>query len=226
MALDPAIKAVMQKINKKQGAGTVILGSEITQPVRETITTGSLNLDVALGGGLATDHWNEIIGHESAGKSLLTFKLIAANQALDPKWTVVWFATEYFDESYAQMLGADLDRIIVENENTMEKVYEHCIEFLKTRAIDCIVIDSYPALVPAREEDATMEDFQPGLAAFLTGKFFRMSNPSMKRSLTEEERPVTGIIINQWREKIGSYGDPRTAPGGKRRTFSISSVST
>jgi recombination protein RecA len=64
-----------------------------------------------------------------------------------------------------------------------------------------------------------MEDFQPGLAAFLTGKFFRMSNPSMKRSLTEPERPCTGFIINQWRNKIGGYGDPRTTPGGMAKNF-------
>ena len=219
MSLDPAVRAVIQKINKKQGAGTVILGSEIAEPLRETITSGSLNMDVALGGGWATNHWIEIIGHESAGKTMTVLKTIAANQRLDKDWTVVWFATEDFSESYAELLGVDLSRVIIENENTMETVYEHAKEFLDTRAIDCIVIDSLPGLVPAREENATMEDFQPGLAAFLTGKFFRMSNPSMKRSLTEPERPCTGFIINQWRNKITSYGDPRTTPGGMAKNF-------
>lgn len=217
--VDAAVRAVMAKINKKSGAGTVILGSEIAQPLRETITSGSLNVDVALGGGWATNHWVEIVGHESSGKTLMVLKMIAANQKLDPNWTVIWFATEDFVDSYAQMMGCDLSRIVVENENTMEAVFEHTIEFLKTKAIDCIVIDSLPGLVPAREEDATMEDFQPGLAAFLTGKFFRKSNPSMKRSMTVEERPVTGFVINQWREKIGGYGDPRTTPGGKAKNF-------
>lgn len=209
----------MAKINKKSGAGTVILGSEIFQPLRETITSGSLSLDVALGGGWATNHWIEIVGHESVGKTLIVLKTIAANQKLNPNFTTVWFATEDFVDSYASMLGVDLSRIIVENENTMEAVYEHTIEFLDTRAIDCVVIDSYPGLVPAREEDATMEDNQPMLAAFLTGKFFRKSNPSMKRSLTEDERPVTGFVINQWREKMTTYGDPRTTPGGKAKNF-------
>lgn len=219
MAISPAVRAVMQQINKKGGAGTVLLGSDINEPDRQTITSGSLNLDAALGGGWATNHWIEIVGHASAGKTYLTLKTIAANQALDPNWTVVWFAAEDFVDSYAEMLGCDLSRIIVEEENRMEAVYDHAIKFLDTKAIDCIVIDSLPALVPAREDDAGMEDFQPGLAAFLTGKFFRKSNPSMKRSMTETERPCTGFLINQWRSKIGGYGDPRTTPGGMAKDF-------
>lgn len=220
MPIDPQLRAVMQSINKKMGAGTVVLGSEIRTAVRETITSGSLSLDAALGGGWATNHWIEVMGHESVGKTLIVLKTIAANQMIDPNWTTVWFATEDFSESYAKKLGVDLDRVIVVDENGMEDVYEHTIEFLQKRVLDCIVIDSLPGLVPSREEDATMADFQPGLAAFLTGKFFRKSNPSMKRSLTdEEERPCTGFIINQWREKFTSYGDPRTSPGGKAKNF-------
>jgi len=219
VALDPSVRAVMAKINKKSGAGTVILGSEIAQPLRATITSGSLSIDVALGGGWATNHWVEIIGHPSSGKTLMVLKTIAANQALDPSWTTVWFAAEDFVESYAEMLGVDTSRVIVEEENRMEVVYQHAIDFLDTKAVDCIVIDSLPALVPIREDDATMEEFQPGLAAFLTGKFFRKSTSSIKRSLLTPERPVTGFVINQWRSKIGGYGDPRTAPGGQGKDF-------
>lgn len=209
----------MNRINKKNGPGTVILGSQITQPVRETITSGSLGLDAALGGGWATNHWVEIIGWESTGKTYLVLKTIAANQKLDPNWTTVWFATEDFSEQYAEMLGVDLNRVIIENENLMEVVYQHAIEFLDTKGIDCMVIDSLPFLVPAREDDGDMVDFQPGLPAFLTGKFFRKSQGSIKRSLTEPERPCTGFVINGWREKIGGYGDPRTSPGGKSKNF-------
>jgi recombination protein RecA len=210
----------MSKINKQNGSGTVILGSQITQPIRETITSGSLNLDAALGGGWATNHWVEIIGHESTGKTYLVLKTIAANQKLDPDWTTVWFATEDFSEQYAKMLGVDVGRVIIENENLMEVVYQHAIEFLDTKGIDCMVIDSLPFLVPAREDDGDMADFQPGLPAFLTGKFFRKSQGSIKRSLTEPERPCTGFVINGWREKIGTkYGDPRTTPGGRQKNF-------
>jgi recombination protein RecA len=219
MSLDPKVRQVMQRINRKQGAGTVILGSQIQQPMRETITSGSLSFDAALGGGWATNHWVEILGFESSGKTMVVLKTIAANQRLDPNWTTVWFASEDFSEPYAEMLGVDLDRVIVEEENEMETVYQHAIDFLETKGIDCLVIDSLPALVPIREDDNTMEDFQPGLGAFLTGKFFRKSNPSIKRSMTIEERPVTGFIINQWRETFVRMGDPRTTPGGKAKNF-------
>ena len=219
MAIDPSVRTVMQRVNREH-PGSVILGSDIKEPLRQTITTGSLNLDAALGGGWATNHWIEIVGHESAGKTMLVLLTIAANQRLDPDWTVVWFATEDFVEVYAKMLGVDVSRVIVVNLNQLETVYQYCIDFLQTKSIDCIVIDSLPGLVPIREDDNTMSEFQPGLIAFLTGKFLRMSNPSMKRSLTEPERPCTGFIINQWREKIGvMHGDPRTTPGGKGKNF-------
>ena len=221
MAIDPRLSTVISKIRKKHGDDAVVIGSEIHTPERPTITSGSLSIDAALGGGWAVNHWIEIVGHESSGKTFLVLKTSAANQKLDPNWTVVWFATADFVEDYASMCGVDLERVIVVDENTMEVVFEQCIEFLDTKAVDCIVIDSLPGLVPAREDENTMEDFQPGLGAFLTGKFFRKSNPSMKRSLVldNEERPVTGFVVNQWREKIGSYGDPRTTPGGKAKNF-------
>jgi recombination protein RecA len=219
MALDPALRAVIAKINKTHGQGSVMLGSEIPIPLIEHITTGSLSFDAALGGGWAQNHFNEIIGNESAGKTLVALKTIAANQALDPSWMTVWFASEDFNKPYARMMGVDLSRVILREEVLMELVYSEIIEFLETREVDCIVLDSLPALEPMREADNTMEDFQPGLGAFLTGKFFRMSNPVIKRPLTGAGRSVTGLVINQWREKIGGYGNPRTTPGGRAKNF-------
>jgi len=218
MPPNPAIKAVMAQINKKR-AGTVMFGSEIQAPLRETVTTGSLNIDAALGGGWATNHWNEIVGNPSAGKTMVVQKTIAANQALDEDFTVAWFASEDFHVPYAEMAGCDMSRIVVIEDNAMETVYEDALKFLEPRAVDMIVIDSLPALAPIRELDKTMEDFQPGLAANLTGKFLRMSSPYIKRPLVGDVRPVTGIIVNQWRNKIGGYGDPRTTPGGMAKDF-------
>jgi recombination protein RecA len=218
--VDSTVKGLIASINKKHGPGTVVLGSEITRPFLIRIPSGSLSLDVALGGGWPTNHWNEVVGQESAGKTFLVLKTIAANQKRDPKWTVVWFAAEDFVESYARMAGCDLDRIVVIDENTMETVYESAEQFIDSKAVDCLVIDSLPALVPKREEVGSMEDLQPGLAAFLTGKFLRKTGSGMKRTVTgPDERPVAGFIINQWRDKIGGYGDPRTTPGGKAKNF-------
>jgi recombination protein RecA len=217
--LDPAVRAVVNKVNKRHGDGTVILGSDIHKAEVPSISTGSLSLDAALGGGWAANHWNEIIGNESAGKTFLAMKTVAHHQQQDPDWFCIWVASEDFYESYAEMAGMALDRVLLIDSNLMEDVFQSVFEFMQTRAVDCVVIDSLPALVPAREDDATMEDFQPGLAAFLTGKFFRKTNPTMKRSLTEAERPITGLVINQWREKITRFGDPRTTPGGKAKNF-------
>lgn len=209
----------MAQVNKRK-PGSIILGSEIVAPLRPTITTGSLNFDAALGGGWATAHWNEIIGNEAAGKTYLVLKTIAANQALNPDFMTVWFATEDYSESYAAMLGVDSSHVIVHNENEMETVYQTAIKMLDTKAVDLMVIDSLPFLVSTREDEGGMDDSQPGQSAFLTGKFFRKSQGSIKRNLTSEtERTCTGLVINGWREKIGGRGDPRVAPGGKGKNF-------
>lgn len=217
--MEAALQAVIQKLNKKFGSGTIVVGSEINRPFIQRISSGSSSLDAMLNGGWPTNHWSEISGQESAGKTFLVLKTIAVNQKKDPNWTVAWFATEDFSESYAKMIGCDLNRIIVTYSNVLEDVYDAVLEFLRTQTVDCVVIDSLPALVPKREIGGSMEDLQPGFAAFLNGKFFRIAGYGMGRSVTMEQRPVTGFIINQWRESIGRYGDPRVSPGGKAKNF-------
>jgi recombination protein RecA len=218
VGVDPSVKAVMAKIRKEYGEHAVMLGSEMV-PNAETVTTGSLSFDAAMGGGWAVNHWNEILGLESAGKTMVVLKTIAANQALDPKFTTVWFASEDFHEPYAQMMGVDLSRVVVIEENVMEYVYTLAIDFIATHEVDFLVIDSYPALVPKEENKGSMEDSQVGLGARITGKFLRKSNQDMKAPLTGTGRDLTGIVINQYRDKITTYGDPRTTPGGKGKNF-------
>jgi recombination protein RecA len=102
----------------------------------------------------------------------------------------------------------------------MEHAYDLIVKSLENRAVDCIVVDSLPALVPGDEAEKLMEEFTVGLGARLTGKFFRKSGKAQKRSLIGDDRGCTGLIINQWREKIGvMYGDNRTTPGGKAKNF-------
>lgn len=221
MTKNAALEGIIAKLNKKYGPNTLVRGSDIEIGPPPRITSGSLSLDVALGGGWAANQWNEVIGVESSGKTALVLKTIAANQAVDPNWHVLWCASEDFVETYAVMLGCDLDRFSFVYDNTMEVVYQACIDAISQRAVDCVVIDSLPALVPLREEENTMLELQPGLGAFLTGKFFRMSNSVRKGSVTDPDaKPVTGLVVNQWREKIGvQYGDPRTTPGGVGKNF-------
>lgn len=207
-------------LNKKMGEGSIVLGSDIRKDLMGRITTGSLALDVVLGGGWPTNQWNEIIGEASNGKTAVALKTIAANQKLDPDFTTVWVAAEQWVPEYAEMCGVDASRVYVIDTNIMEEAYEAVIRLTATKEVDCIVLDSLPALVPGAEDEKEMGEFTVGRGALLTNTFFRKVGLASKRSLTETERPFVGIIINQWRSKIGvMYGDPRTTPGGQGKDY-------
>lgn len=220
MTLTGDLAKVFNDINKKMGKDTIVKGSDITQHGKR-ITTGSIALDVALGGGWPANQWHELIGEASNGKTALALKTIAANQARDPEFTAVWVAAEEWVPSYAEMCGVDADRVYVVSTNLMEEAFEAVIKIAESKAIDCIVVDSLPALVPSAEDEKEMEEATVGRVALLTNKFFRKVGKASKRSLTEPERPFIGIMINQWRSKIGvMYGDPRTTPGGLGKDYS------
>lgn len=212
---------VITKINKKFGADTVVLGEDIIDGA-ERLTTGSLSFDVALGGGWPVNQWHEIIGEASNGKTAIALKTIAANQAKDPEFTAVWIAAEQWVPAYAEMCGVDLSRLYVISSNIMEEAYEAVIQVVESKAVDCVVIDSLPALVPSSEDEKQMEESTVGRSALLTNKFFRKVGKASKRSMTETERPFIGLLINQWRSKIGvMYGDPRTTPGGLGKDYAF-----
>ena len=213
------LASIIASVNKKYGEDIVIQGSEMREELPR-ITTGVLAFDLMLGGGWPTNQWSEIIGDESSGKTAIAYKTIAANQALDPEFIAMWVAAEEFVPEYAKAIGVDLERLWVVETNVMEHAYDLVIRALDNRAVDCIVIDSLPALVPGDEAEKMMDEFSVGIGARLTGKFLRKSSKAQKRSLIHEERGCTGLIINQWREKIGvMYGDNRTTPGGRAKNF-------
>lgn len=220
-AANAELMKVINKINKKFGSDTVVLGEDIID-VMSRVTTGSLAFDVALGGGWPVNQWHEIIGEASNGKTAVALKTIAANQAKDPEFTTVWIAAEQWVPAYAEMCGVDLSRIYVISTNIMEEAYEAVIQLVESKAVDCVVIDSLPALVPSSENEKEMEESTVGRAALLTNKFFRKVGKASKRSMTEVERPFIGLLINQWRSKIGvMYGDPRTTPGGLGKDYAF-----
>jgi recombination protein RecA len=213
------LEEIARAVNKKVGDDVVVQGSRISESLPR-ITTGILAFDMMLGGGWPMNQWSEIVGDESSGKTAIAYKTIAANQALDPDWVALWVAAEEYIPEYAEAIGVDLDRMWVLETNLMEQAYDLVIRALDNRAVDCVVLDSLPALVPGDEYERSMDEFTVGLGARLTGKFFRKSSKAQRRSLIEEERGCTGLIINQWREKIGvMWGDPRTTPGGKAKNF-------
>lgn len=218
--IDPEALKIAQDLNKKMGDGKVVLASDITSEVLPKFRTGSLTLDYILGGGFPGNQWNELIGEASHGKTLIALKTVATNQQLDPDFTTVWVAAESWVSQYAEMCGVDTSRVFVIETSVMEEAYEAAIKFAESRAVDCIVIDSIAALTPSPEVDKAMNEMTVGRAALLTNKFFRKVGSATKRSLTEQERPVLGIIINQWRQNIGvMYGDTRTTPGGLGKDY-------
>lgn len=220
--MNPELSKIVAKLNKKFGPETIVLGKDIRDDVLARVTSGSLALDVALGGGWPTNQWHEIVGEASNGKTAIALKTIAANQQLDPDFTTVWVAAEQWVPSYAEMCGVDLSRVYVISTNIMEEAYEAVIEFVETKAVDCVVIDSLPALVPIAEDEKEMDEATVGKGALLTGKFFRKVGKASKRSLVESERPFIGLMINQYRMKIGvMYGDPKTTPGGEAKNYAF-----
>jgi len=208
-------------INKKLGGNTVVPASEVTIPQR--ITTGSLTLDVVLGGGWPMNRWVELVGEASHGKTAIALRTIAANQKVNPEFTAVWIAAEDFDSEYAELCGVDTSRVLLVETNSMEDAFDAVIQFMESKAVDLVVIDSLPALVPSAEDEKHMEEFTVGRGALITNKFFRKVMSATKRDLVESERPVLGIMINQYRMKIGvMHGDPRTTPGGLGKDYAYS----
>jgi len=221
MINDEARKVAAQ-LNKRFGENVVVVGSDIRADLIPRITSGSTTLDYVLGGGFPGNQWNELIGESSHGKTAVALKTIAANQKLDPEHTTVWVAAEQWVPEYAEMCGVDTSRVIVIETNIMEEAYDAVIAFAESKAVDAIVIDSLPALSPAPEMEKNMDEMTVGRGALLTNKFFRVVGSAIKRSLVEDERAVLGIVINQYRMKIGvMHGDPRTTPGGEGKNYAF-----
>lgn len=218
--MNAAALKVVKDLNKAYGLGTVVRGDEISTEVIPRMTSGSLGLDLILGGGWPCNQAVEIVGAPSNGKTAVALKTIAANQELNPEYTAVWVAAEEWVPSYAEMCGVDVSRVWVVETNVMEHAFQAVIGFAETKAVDCIVIDSLPALVPSAEDERDMEQMTVGRGALMTNKFFRKIGKSLKRSLTEAERPVLLLVINQWRQLIGvTHGPDKTTPGGQGKDY-------
>ena len=139
------IQAIVSSVNKKYGEDIIVQGNMVKEEIPR-ITTGVLAFDLMLGGGWPVNQWSEIIGDESSGKTALAYKTIAANQAADPEWIAMWVAAEEFVPEYAAAIGVDLERLWVVETNVMEHAYDLILRAMENRAVDCIVVDSLPAM--------------------------------------------------------------------------------
>lgn len=212
------VEELMAEVRKDHGEAAIVRGTD--REVLPRLTTGAIGFDLMLGGGMPAGQPSEVIGEFSSGKTSFVLKMIAANQALDPTFLVLWIASEPFVESWALTAGCDLDRIVRFKTSHMEAAYDYIVRFTANRAVDMIVIDSLPAMTPMAEYEGDMEDSLPGLAARVNNKFFRKLGMSTASPLVGGERLCTTIVVNQWRSQIGvTHGDPRTTPGGKGKDF-------
>ena len=204
-----ALKLAIDKIEKDFGKGAIMrLGDKPAVSV-ETIPTGALALDVALGvGGIPRGRIIEIYGPESSGKTTLAQHIVAECQK---KGGIAAFvdAEHALDPEYARNLGVNVDELLISQPDTGEQALDITEELVRSGAVDVIVVDSVAALVPKAEIEGSMEDQQMGLQARLMSKALRKLTGIIGKTRT------TVIFINQLRQKIGvMYGNPETTTGG------------
>lgn len=215
-------RAFAAKLNKILGEDVIIPAGDLVIPRR--FTSGSLSLDVILGGGFPGNLWTEITGFESSGKTAALLKMLAANQKLDDGFMTLWVASEHFDVDQAVALGVDLTRIEVVRTQAMEVAFQIMLEAASSREFDCIILDSYAALVPGEEAEKGMDEFTTATGARLMSKFTRKAGAASQRRPDGTDRPFFGIIVNQWRDDVGKiqkFGIPKTTPGGKAKNFFV-----
>ena len=209
-----ALDAALAQIDRAFGKGSAMrLGSREAIEV-ETISTGSLGLDIALGiGGLPRGRVVEIYGPESSGKTTLALHAVAAAQAAGGVAAFV-DAEHALDPIYAKKLGVDIDNLIVSQPDTGEQALEITDTLVRSNAVDILIVDSVAALVPRAEIEGEMGDSHVGLQARLMSQSLRKLTGSISKS------KCLVIFINQLRMKIGvMYGNPETTTGGNALKF-------
>ncbi|MFZ4863065.1 recombinase RecA [Sphingobacterium sp. Mn56C] len=209
-----ALQLTLDKLEKSYGKGTIMkLGDSAVEPI-ESISTGSLGLDIALGiGGVPKGRIIEIYGPESSGKTTLATHIVAEAQKKGGIAAII-DAEHAFDKYYAQKLGVDVENLLISQPDNGEQALEIADNLIRSGAIDVIVIDSVAALVPKGEIEGEMGDSKMGLQARL------MSQALRKLTGTISKTNCCCIFINQLREKIGvMFGNPETTTGGNALKF-------
>ena len=208
------LNAVMEKIEKDFGKGSIMRMSSAEVADVQVIPTGSITLDMALGvGGYPKGRVIEIYGPESSGKTTLAIHAIAEAQKTGGIAAFI-DAEHAFDSSYAQQLGVDVDNLLISQPDNGEQALEIADSLIRSSAIDIIVIDSVAALTPKAEIEGEMGDAKMGLQARLMSQALRKLTSSISKTKT------VCIFINQLRDKIGVvYGNPETTTGGNALKF-------
>jgi len=208
------LEQTVAQIEKQYGSGAIMkLGGDIA-PFFDGISTGSLSLDLALGGtGVPRGRVIEVFGPESSGKTTLALQIVANAQKAGGVAAFI-DAEHALQPAYARQLGVDLEQLLVSQPDNGEQALEICEMLVRSNAVEIVVLDSVAALVPKAELEGEMGDMQVGLQARLMSKALRKLTGSISKSKT------CVIFINQIREKIGvMFGNPETTPGGRALKF-------
>lgn len=208
-----ALGLALETIEKQFGKGSIMKLGEAHRTNVETISTGSVSLDLALGGGIPKGRIIEIYGPESSGKTTLTLHAVAEIQKQGG--TAAFIDAEHaLDPAYAKRLGVDVDNLLISQPDNGEQALEIAETLVRSNAVDLVVIDSVAALVPRAEIEGDMGDSHMGLQARLMSQALRKLTGVINRSHT------TVIFINQIRMKIGvMFGNPETTTGGNALKF-------
>jgi protein RecA len=209
-----ALEAAMGQIEKQFGKGSVMKLGEKSGLNVESISTGCLDLDIALGiGGVPKGRVIEIFGPESSGKTTVALHIVAEAQKAGGAAAFI-DAEHALDPNYAKALGVDIENLIVSQPDTGEQALEIAEALVRSGAIDVMVVDSVAALVPKAEIEGEMGDAHVGLQARLMSQALRKLTGAINKSGT------VAIFINQLREKVGiMFGNPETTPGGRALKF-------
>ncbi len=216
-AMDPEKRKVLEmalsQIEKSFGKGAIMRMGESARIAIETIPTGSLSLDVALGGGVPKGRIIEIFGPESAGKTTLALHILSEMQKTGGQAAFI-DAEHALDPDYARRIGVDVDNLLISQPDSGEQALEIVQTLVASNAVDIIVIDSVAALTPRAEIEGEMGDAQMGAQARLMSQAMRKLTALIGKSRT------TVIFLNQLRMKIGvMFGNPETTPGGNALKF-------
>jgi recombination protein RecA len=209
-----AIELAVSQLEKQFGKGSIMrLGEKAAEQI-ESIPTGSLALDIALGiGGIPRGRVTEIYGAESSGKTTIALQLVAQAQAAGGIAAYV-DAEHAVDPVYAKKIGVDIDNLLISQPDTGEQALEVIDALIRSNAVAVVVLDSVAALVPKAEIEGEMGDSHVGLQARLMSQALRKITGSLNKTGT------AAIFINQLREKIGvMFGNPETQPGGRALKF-------
>ncbi len=209
-----ALEVALSQIEKQFGKGSVMKLGESAHLNIESIPTGALSLDIALGiGGVPRGRIVEVFGPESSGKTTVALHMIAEAQKMGGEAAFI-DAEHALDPVYAKKLGVDIDNLIVSQPDTGEQALEIAEALIRSGAIDILVLDSVAALVPKAEIDGDMGDPHVGLQARLMSQALRKLTGVLNKSNT------VAIFINQLREKVGiMFGNPEVTPGGRALKF-------